>query len=93
MESEMGSSKVVWEGAQERGYQTLKNSLDNPPILKLPHCEKEFILQCDASDVGIASIVLQKYGGTLHPIGYGSRKLEPREKNYSTIERDTWHIV
>ena len=86
-------TKVVWEEAQERAYQTLKNSLDNPPILRLPDCEKEFILQCDASDVGIASILLQESGGTLHPVGYASRKLEPREKNYSTIERECLAIV
>ena len=62
-------TKVVKEEAQERAYQTLKNSLDNPPILKLPDSEKEFILQYDASYVGIDSILLQESGGTLHPIG------------------------
>ena len=86
-------NKVVWEESQERAYQTLKNALDSPPILRLPDHEKEFFLRCDASDVSIASILLQESEGVLHPVGYASRKLESRERNYSTIERECLAVV
>jgi hypothetical protein len=87
------STRVVWGEPQERAYQTLKNSLDTPPILRLPDQKKYFYLRCDASDVGVASILLQESEGTLHPVGYASRKLEQRERNYSTIERECLAIV
>lgn len=40
---------------QERAFNTSKDQLIRSPILRLPDFSKEFILQCDASYVGIGS--------------------------------------
>ena len=65
----------------------------NPPILKLPDVSKPFILQTDASCNGIGAILLQEDEVTKHPIAFASKKLLPREQNYSTIEREALAIV
>ena len=51
------------------------------------------MLRIDASDRGIGSILMQEKDGILHPVAYASRKLLPREQNYSAIEREALAIV
>ena len=71
----------------------MKNYVTKPPILRLPNLEKEFILQTDASNDGIGAILMQEDMGVKHPIAFASKKFLPREKNYSTIERECMAIV
>lgn len=49
---------------------------------------KEFILQTDASDVGLGAVLLQIVNGVAHPVLYLRRKLFPREKASSMIEKE-----
>jgi len=87
-------NQLEWEESHERSFTELKRHIVNPPILKLPNFEEVFILQTDASDVGIGALIAQEvYTGTKHPIAFASRKLLPRETRYSTIEKECLAIV
>ena len=74
-------------------FVKLKNTLINPPILKLPDAGKQFILQTDASNYAIGAVLLQNYDGIYFPLSYISRRLQPREEHFSTIERECLAIV
>ena len=51
--------------------------------------EIPFVLRTDASDVGIGALLLRNFEGEGRlPIAYASKKLLPRNKNYSTIEKE-----
>ena len=63
------------------------------PILKLPDLNKEFILQTDASNRSLGGCLLQEHDGVRHPVLYASRKLLPREQNYSVGEREALAII
>ena len=79
--------KVTEEG--ERALRTLKDRLCSEPVLRSPDFEKEFILQTDASEVGIGAVLSQRNDiGEEHPVAFYSRKLLPQEKRYSTIEKE-----
>jgi len=53
-----------------------------------------FTLQTDASDIGIGAVLTQPDdSGVKHPVAFASRKLLPREKRYSTIERECLAII
>ena len=85
-----------WQDKHEKAFQTLKTRLTSSPILRLPvfHDEIPFVLRTDASDVGVAAVLLQEFEGEGRlPIGYASKKLLPREKNYSTIEKECLGII
>ena len=84
---------LVWNEVHERAFVALKNYICNAPILRLPDLSKMFILQTDASCDGIGAVLLQENDGTKHPVAFASKKLLPREKNYSTIEREALAIV
>jgi len=86
--------EVVWNETREHAFQELKRRISTPPILKLPDVTKPFILQTDASHIGIGAVLLQEdAAGEKRPVAFASRKLPPRETHYSTIERECRAIV
>jgi len=85
--------KLIWTDVQEQAFQTLKRHICVQPVLCLPDMSKPFILQTDASADGIGAILLQEVDGVKHPVAYASKKLLPRERNYSTIEREAFAII
>ena len=84
---------VDWQDEHEHSFKTLKDMLIRSPILRLRDFGRPFILQADASDSGVGAVSLQRYKDGLFPIAYASKKLLPREKNYSVIERECLVIV
>jgi hypothetical protein len=86
-------NSLDWGEAHARAFESLKRYVANPPILRLPDVSKPFILQTDASCDGIGAILLQEEAGVKHPVAFASKKLLPREQNYSTIEREAYAIV
>ena len=86
--------KLNWQEPQDKAFRTLKAYVASPPILKAPDFSRPFILQTDASDVGIGAILLQEGEDDIpHPIAFASKKLLDRERHYSTIERECLAIV
>lgn len=85
--------KFVWTVKQEGAFQKLKDMLTSPPLLThyLPEAEKE--LHVDASDLGIAAVLLQKTENGMHPICYVSRTLTKAEKNYGVGEKEALAVV
>lgn len=66
----------------------LRTALCSHPVFIAPHLEKEFILQIDASEVGLAAVLSQTVGEEEHPVLYLSQKLLPREQRYAVIEKE-----
>ena len=84
---------TCWEDCHDRSFQTLKTRLTSYPVLRLPDLDIPFILQTDASDIGVGAVLLQESEGVKFPIAFASKKLLPREKNYSVIEKECLAIV
>ena len=85
-----------WQDHHERAFQTLKNRLTSSPIVRLPvfQAGKPFVLRTDASDIGLGAVLLQDFEGEGRlPIAYASKKLLPRERNYSVIEKECLGII
>ena len=87
-------TEVIWNEARDHAFQELKRHISKPPILKLPDVTKPFILQTDASHIGIGAVLLQEdAAGEKRPVAFANRKLQPRETHYSTIEQECLAIV
>src|SRR5260221_11829079 len=84
---------VNWGEEQEKAFLTLKTMLSKPPVLRLPNFNLPFVLQTDASEVGVAALLCQEYEGMLCPVAYASKRLLDRETRYSTIDREALAIV
>jgi len=86
--------EIPWNDAREKSFQELKKRISSPPILRLPDVSQPFILQTDASHLRIGAVLLQEdSAGEKRPIAFASRKLQPRETRYSTIEKECLAIV
>ncbi|CAM4676576.1 unnamed protein product [Caretta caretta] len=79
---------VKWTDAAEKAFMDLQTALCSNRVLKAPDFNKEFILQTDASEVGLGAVLSQMVGDEEHPILYRSRKLLLREQKYAVVERE-----
>ena len=81
--------KVQWTDTCAQAFGLLKKALTDSPVLVNPDFTKGFILQTDASNLGVGAVLSQlDEEGRDRPIAYYSRKLLPREQKYSTIEQE-----
>ena len=84
--------KIVWNERLKLAFQRLKKVLMTAPLMKNPDFTRTFVLQTDASGVGVGAVLSQGEEED-QPIAYFSRKLLPREKSYSTVEKECLAIV
>ena len=72
----------------------VKNLFVNPPLLVHANPEKQYILETDASQFAISSVLLQVADdGREHPVAYFSRKLNPQQINYPVYDKELYAIV
>ena len=86
----------MWTEACEAAFCELKRALVSAPVLAYPMFGdgRSFILETDASYVGLGAILSQKQDdGEIHPIAYASRSLDTHEKNYGISELETLGLV
>ena len=82
-------NRVMWEQKHQFAFDQLKRALSTTPVLKAPNFDRTFILQSDASDVGLGAVLSQRgEDGQEHPLAFYSRKLLPRERKYLTVEKE-----
>ena len=80
----------VWSEETERAFSEIKTALTTAPVLVHPDINKPFIVEVDASDVGIGAVLSQRVdkGGARHPCAFFSRKLSPAERNYAVGDKE-----
>ncbi|KAD4180287.1 hypothetical protein E3N88_28878 [Mikania micrantha] len=79
----------IWGQKQEDAFQLLKQKLCNSPILSLPEGSEDFIVYCDASNLGLGCVLKQRD----KVIAYASRQLKVHEKNYTTHDLELGVVV
>src|SRR3978361_1844963 len=82
-----------WTAEQDKAFCELKQHLTEAPVLTCPDFEQPFILQTDASDLGLGVALTQNIEGNDQVIAYASRSLTSCEKAYSTTEKECLAIV
>ena len=82
-----------WEEQQESAFQTLKEALSRAPVLAYPTETDEFILDTDASDVGMGGVLSQIQDGKEVVISYGSKAFSKTERNYCITRRELKSVV
>ena len=81
--------KFAWSPECQEAFDTLKHCLSSSPVLKYPDQERQFILDTDASEVGIgATLSQQDDDGLEHPVAFASKSLSKSQRRYSTSRRE-----
>ena len=62
--------------------------------LAFPQFDWEFLLETDASKLGLGTVLAQKQdNGLVHPIAFAIRTLHPHETNYGSTEMEVLAVV
>ena len=77
----------------DRVRQTLKKPLHQNQYSVCPICLNHFVVQSDASNKALRTVLLQEHEISLLPCFYASRRLLDREIHYAIIEKETLGIV
>ena len=88
------NAKFIWDDKCSKNFRKIIYLLTHPPILTFPDFSRQFILQTDASNVGLGAVLAQiDEKGDEKAIGYASRMLKGAERNYHTTELECLAIV
>ena len=75
-------------------FDSLKQLLVDSPLLVFPDFSQEFVMETDASRIGLGTVLAQEVeDGTRHPVAYASRTLQPHEENYGTTKLEALGVV
>ncbi|GAB1869457.1 RNA-directed DNA polymerase [Camponotus japonicus] len=85
--------KFVWEKECQHAFEKLKSILSSAPVLSFPRGEDEFILDTDASNIGIGAVLSQRQSGKERVIAYFSKVLSKTERNYCVTRRELLAVV
>lgn len=83
-----------WNDKEQEAFDSLKKSLISAPILLPPNPRQPFVLETDASGIGLGAVLSQEDdSGDLRPVSFHSRKLSKHETNYAVHEKETLAVV
>jgi len=78
-----------WNEEANHAFQMLKDAVTHAPALALPNFTQSFVIECDASGVGIGAVLMQSN----RPIAFLSKALKGRPLRLSTYEKELCALV
>ncbi|CAC5414888.1 unnamed protein product [Mytilus coruscus] len=72
---------------------SLKNALMSTPVLAYPNPQLPFILDTNASNVGIGAVLSQVQDGQEKAIAFGSKKLNKAQQRYNVMRRELLAVI
>ena len=88
------TASFTWTHPCQEAFNELRKRLCSAPILAYPDFSRQFILDTDASDVGIGAVLSQVDDeGQERVVAYGSRTLSKAERRYCVTRRELLAVV
>ena len=78
-----------WGDAEEKAFDKVKQLVTQAPVLVYYSPDKELIIQCNASSLGLNAVLMREG----HPLAYAIRASTDPETGYATIEKEMLAIV
>ena len=85
----------IWTPSAEAAFSALKKHFATAPVLLHPDPSRPFIVEVDASEVGVGAVLSQRSAKDqkLHPCAFFSRRFSSAEENYDIGNRELLAVV
>ena len=83
----------VWSTKAQAAFTKLKAALIEAPVLAYPDPSYPFLLDTDASNVGIGAVLSQVVEGRERPVAYFSSAPSQPQRNYCVTRRELLAVV
>ncbi len=83
-------SHYAWSNVAQEAFDRLKRLFSSAPILITPDTSGQFIVEVDASSIGVGAVLSQRSSqdDQVHPCAFFSHRLSPAERNYDVGNRE-----
>jgi len=78
-----------WTKPAQEAFQALKVAVTQAPILALPNFAQPFLIECDASGIGIGAVLMEGN----RPISFLSKALKGKALHMSTYQKELFALV
>lgn len=82
-----------WNDLAQAAFEQLKECLTSAPVLAMPQYEGNWILETDASDLGMGGCLKQVQDGAEKTIVYFSKKFSKAAQKYTVTERECLAVI
>ena len=82
-------NSFLWTDAAQQAFMALKQAMCSTPILALPDFTKSFLIECDASGMGIGAVLMQEG----RPLAFTNEQLSGKHLGQSTYEKEMMAIL
>ena len=82
-------NNYLWSVEASQAFDKLKSAMATTPVLKPPNFSKPFLIETDASGIGIGAVLQQDR----RPVAYFSKALSGRALNKSAYKRELMALV
>ena len=86
-------AKFLWTAQCQKVFDDLKMALTSSDVLALSTDDEYFILDCDASDYGIGTVLSQIQQGAQRPVYYASQLFGKHERNHNVTRKELLAVV
>ena len=83
-----GNSPFIWTTTHQQAFDSLKSLIVRDCMTHYPDHNLPFDIYTDASDLQLGAVIMQNN----RPVAYFSRKLNPGQQKYSTLEKELLSI-
>ncbi|CAJ0947694.1 unnamed protein product [Ranitomeya imitator] len=83
-----GSHTVQWSPEAAKAFEHLKERSSSAPVFIVTDETKPFLVEVDASSVGVGAVLSQKGEDGVHPCAFFSKKISETELNYDVGNRE-----
>lgn len=78
-----------WSADAQQAFELLKQAMSSTPVLAMPDFSQPFIVETDASDLGVGAVLMQQD----QPIAYMSKALGPIHQKLSIYEKEFLALI
>jgi hypothetical protein len=82
-------NSFTWTDSACEAFQDLKKAESQTPVLALPNFTQPFLIECDASGIGIGAVLMQSN----RPIAFLSKALKGKALHMSVYEKELFALV